>query len=252
MKILILEDEYHAAQLLKRLILQIEPQTQILAVLDSLEETTKWFAIHPMPDLIFMDIQLADGLSLEIFQQVNISCPVIFTTAYDQYSLQAFKVNSVDYLLKPVDKEELGAALKKYHQYHQSQRIDPLQLQLLLQNIRQEQNYKSRFLIKQGQTWHYLTAEEVAYIYAEDGLVFLMDKKGKRHLLETTLEELALELNPDHFFRINRKQIVHFQAISEIHPFFNHRLKLSLRPESKLENIVVRDKVKTFKAWLDR
>lgn len=252
MRLLIIEDEYHAVKWLSSLIGELLPEATIVATLDSVEDSVKWLNQHPLPDLMFMDIQLADGLSFDIFPQVPaLNCPIIFTTAYDAYTLQAFKVNSVDYLLKPVSKEELQAALDQFFQLNGSANPNA-QLEALIKSLTVPKGYKQRFLLKQGQSWYYVAANEIAFFYAEDGLTFLMDKQGKRHIVESTMEELYGQLDPGIFFRINRGQIVHLQSIQKINSFFNHRLKLQLQPASDMEHIVARNKVKDFKGWLDR
>ena len=254
MKLVIIEDEYHAHQHLVSLIKEIEPQAEILEILDSVEDAVTWFRHHPQPDLIFMDIQLADGLSFEIFGQVDLAAPVIFTTAFDQYTLKAFKVNSVDYLLKPVEPAELRAAINKFGEVYQTAvpAFDQGAMQRLFDNLRAKNTFRSRFLIKKGQTWQSVPVEEIAHLYSEDGLTFAMDRQKRRYQLDLSLEKLQDELDPHRFFRINRKQIVAFSSIEKIHSWFNHRMKVNLQPQEPFESIVSRDKVKHFKEWLDR
>ena len=254
MRLVIIEDEYHAHQHLMNLIREIEPEAEVLQVLDSVEDATAWFLENPAPDLIFMDIQLADGLSFEIFNQVELITPVIFTTAFDQYTLKAFKVNSVDYLLKPIEPEELRAAIGKFSEIHAepAPSFDQQSIQRVFDNLRRQKTFRSRFLIKKGQTWQSVPVEEIAHLYSEDGLTFALDRENRRYQLDITLEKLQQELDPHDFFRINRKQIVGFSSIDKIHSWFNHRMKVNLRPAEPFESIVSRDKVKSFKAWLDR
>ena len=252
MRVLIIEDEFHAVQYLSDLLRQVEPDIEIIHTLDTVKESVSWLNTHPAPDLIFMDIQLADGLSFDIFRQATVEAPVIFTTAFDQYTLRAFKINSIDYLLKPIEEEELVAALEKYRQYHQ--RSPQAGLQELVAGLQlQQKPYRQRFLIKQGKNWGFLLVQDIAYIYSDDGITFAVDQQGKRLVLESTLDRIQEELNPGDFFRINRGQIVHISAITSINNWFNHRLKLDVRPgNEQLENIVSRDRVKGFKEWLDR
>ncbi len=253
MKILIIEDEYHAQKYLGNLLKKVIPTAQILELLDSVEDAVDWFKHHPSPDLIFMDIQLADGLSFSIFKKVEVDAPVIFTTAFDQYTLQAFKVNSVDYLLKPIDEIDLQKAVDKYQQiYGTNTTFNQASLVKVINSFQQKENFRQRFLIKQGKDFIYLPVEEIAYLYSSDGMTFIMDIHKKRHLLDTTLDAIERELNPKNFYRISRKQIIHIQSVSKIFAYFNHRLKLALQPESKVEAIVSRERVKDFKAWLDR
>ena len=252
MKILLIEDERPAALQLQKLLAKAAPEAQVLSTIDSVEDSVAWLQENSAPDLIFMDIQLADGLSFDIFRQMEVSAPVIFTTAFDQYAVQAFKVNSIDYLLKPVQPEELQAALQKFRERQpQSPPLSPELLQQLLRSVQQPQ-YKERFLVKSGQSLLYIPVEEAAYFYAEDGLNFLLTENKKRYPIDYTLDQLESELDPGRFHRISRKFIVGLPAIHKIHPYFNHRLKLDLRPPFEGEVIVSRDRVSEFKAWLDR
>jgi len=226
MKILIIEDEYHAQKYLSNLLKVVLPEAQILEMLDSVEDAVDWFNNNAAPDLIFMDIQLADGLSFTIFKKVEVNAPVIFTTAFDQYTLQAFKVNSVDYLLKPIDEEDLQKAVDKYQQiYATDTTFNQESLLKVINSFQQKENYRQRFLIKQGKDFIYLPVEEIAYLYSADGMTFIMDKHKKRHLLDTTLDKIEKELNPKNFYRISRKQIIHIQSVTKIFSYFNHRLK---------------------------
>lgn len=253
MKLLIIEDEYHAQKYLSNLLKEVIPTAQILDMLDSVEDAVDWFKNNAAPDLIFMDIQLADGLSFSIFKKVEVNAPVIFTTAFDQYTLQAFKVNSVDYLLKPIDEVDLKKAIDKYHQiYDNNKSYNQDSLLKVINSFQQKDNFRQRFLIKQGKDFIYLPVKEIAYLYSTDGMTFIMDINKKRHLIDTTLDNVEKELNPKNFYRISRKQIIHIQAVAKIFSYFNHRLKLDLKPESKVEAIVSRERVKDFKAWLDR
>jgi two-component system response regulator LytT len=253
MKILLIEDEYHAVQYLSGLVAELLPDATLVATLDSVEDAVEWISTNPPPDLALMDVQLADGLSFDIFQQTSISFPVIFTTAYDQYTLEAFKVNSIDYLLKPVEKAELKRALSKYERWNQGQAGHQLQqLAGLMETMLQKNPYRQRFLLKTGKDFTVLHVQDIAYCYSEDGLSFALDRQGKRHVLEQTIEKLAQELDPAHFFRINRSMVVHVQSVRKIHSWFNHRLKLDLEPATQLEVVVSRDRVKGFKTWLDQ
>lgn len=254
MKILIVEDEQPAAKQLAKLIRKARPQAQFLPALDSIESVVDFFNSPPsLPDLIFMDIQLADGLSFTIFDQIQIDIPMIFTTAFDQYALRAFKVNSIDYLLKPVDPDELVNALEKFETIYLN-RPTPITPDLLseLKNALTQPQYKERFLIKIGQQLIYLRTEEIRYFFSEDSLVYAITEKNKKHLIDYSLEQLEQVLQPKFFFRINRKIILHLEAIDRIHTYFNGRLKLDMLPKQELEPIVSRDRVADFKKWLDR
>ena len=253
MKILLIEDEYHAQKYLIGLLKEVAPTSKILAKLDSVEDAVCWLQNNPAPDLIFMDIQLADGLSFSIFKQVKISTPTIFVTAFDKYTLQAFKVNSIDYLLKPIDKEELQNAIDKYQDFFVGKNnFDTDSLQKALSQLSPKNNFRQRFLIKQGKDFIYVLTEKIAYLYSEDSLTFLVDRQNKRHLIEASLDQIEKDLDPNYFFRINRKQIVHIESIQKIFSFFNSRLKLSLVPERNLEAVVSRERVKLFKSWIGR
>ena len=252
MRTLIIEDERPAAMRLSKLIKQNRPDAEILEIIDSVESAVNWLKNFPAPDLIFMDIQLADGVSFDIFQQTKIESPVIFTTAYDQFTLKAFKVNSVDYLLKPIDPEELTAAFSKFKTvYQKPQSYDNNVIASLLKNI-QQKSYKERFLVKTGQQLSYIEVKDIAYFYSEDKLVCAKNVNGKRHILDYTLDQLEDCLNPASYFRINRKFLTQLHAITKIHTYFNSRLKLELKPNTELEVIVSRERVSNFKEWLDK
>lgn len=250
MNVVIIEDEHRAAKRLQNLIQAQHPNSQIRAVIDSVEDAVKWFKAQLPPDLIFMDIQLADGLSFDIFTQVNLQSPVIFTTAYDEYAIQAFKVNSVDYLLKPIDEEELSGAIRKFLSLQSPKmQYDKSFFEQLLTNIRQ-QEYVKRFLVKSGQHFNYVPIEDIAYFFSEDGISFIQTRDRKKYAIDYTLDQLQDNLSPDVFYRINRKLIVHIDSIHRIATYFNNRLILELRPDTDLEAIVTRDRVKGFKEWL--
>lgn len=253
MRVLIIEDERPAARRLTKMITQFRPEAEIVEVLDSVEASVKWLNSFAPPDLAFVDIQLADGISFDIFKQVNIEIPVIFTTAYDQYTLRAFKLNSIDYLLKPIDPELLEEAIDQYDRlYAQQQKFDNGALKTLLEHIDGKKEYKERFLVKMGQQLNYVPTKEIAYFFSEDGMVHLKCHNKKRHVIDYTLDQLANMLDPDQFFRINRKIITRLDAIHKIHTYFNSRLKLELLPNTDMEVIVSRDRVSDFKHWLDK
>ncbi|MFT6319477.1 MAG: DNA-binding LytR/AlgR family response regulator [Granulosicoccus sp.] len=253
MKILIIEDEIRAAQQLQIMLKNNYPNFTILDTLESVEDSVAWLNNNTPPNLILMDIQLADGLSFEIFQQVNIEVPVIFTTAYDQYSIKAFKVNSVDYLLKPIQENELKSAIEKYQRLYTqntSSNIDTNTLEKLITNLVAEPARK-RFMVKNGGAMTFVSMEEVAYFYSEDGISFLVKKNNKRYILEMTLDAIEKDISRSNFFRINRSQIVGIESVEKIHPYFNHRLKLDISGNSKLEFVVSRNRTSEFKAWVN-
>lgn len=253
MKVLIIEDEKPAARRLERMILECDSEIEILDKIDSVEAAVTWLKTFQSPDLMFLDIQLADGISFDIFNQVQVETPVIFTTAYDQYTLRAFKLNSVDYLLKPIDPEELCTALAKFKQLQSgksaAQQLESIQS--MIATIRPPE-FKSRFMVKLGQQLVVVPVDEIAYFLSEDGLVFLITPAGKRFAMDQSLDQLMSSLDPSVFFRINRKLVVRFKSIKKIHTWFNSRLKLELDPHLKLDVVVSRDRVNDFKAWLER
>ncbi|MCB0706065.1 MAG: response regulator transcription factor [Saprospiraceae bacterium] len=253
MRILLIEDEYHAVKYLSSLLRLELPSGEIVGQVDSVEEAILWIQSNPAPDLAFVDVQLADGLSFEIFNQIPVPFPVIFTTAYDEFTLEAFKVNSVDYLLKPVAKEELRRALDKFDRLYQTKNgTETNRLANLVKQMLKPDTFRQRFLLKNGKDYAVLHAPDIAFIFSEDSLTFAIDRQGKRYILDHTIENLEKEFDPTCFYRINRKMIVQVQAVRKIHGYFNHRLKLDLHPSTQIEAIVSRERVRGFKEWLDQ
>jgi two-component system LytT family response regulator len=255
MKLLIIEDELPAARRVKNLIAEIDATIEVLEVIDSVESAVKWLRNYQRPDLILMDIQLADGLSFEIFDRITIQSPVIFTTAYDEYALRAFKVNSIDYLLKPIDKAELTQSITKFRNI-KAQFADTapnsLNIENLLTSLKLSQKeYKTRFLVKLGDRLVPILIEDVAYFQAEEKIVLLVTQDNKRYAVDFTLDALDSQLNPSLFYRINRKFIAHFHSIKHIHTYYNGKLKIQLLPEVKEEVTVSREKSGDFKEWLE-
>ncbi len=250
MKILIIEDEKPAAQRIKKLVQALDEDITILDVIDSVEDAVSWFKSFPSPDLAFMDIQLADGLSFDIFKGAEVTCPVIFTTAYDEYALDAFKVNSIDYLLKPIDPKELDRAWEKFRSLKGNAKTDILGLLESFKSQTEQKKYKERFLVKKGDGFKYLTADETAYFYAEGGLTFMISHEGDRYIVDDKMDKLDSSLDPNKFFRINRKLIINESSVDEIANYFNSRLKLTLKPKFSEDVIVARDRVSGFKSWL--
>lgn len=258
MKVLIVEDEELAAEGLLQNLRRIEPKVEILAVLDSVREAVNWFSENSMPELAFFDIQLADGLSFSIFEQCNITCPIIFTTAYDEYALRAFKVNSIDYLLKPFEVEDLRKALEKWRLLSGSTALQPdaeimrLLMQQMSSQIRQP-SYKTRFMVKTGDHLHSINSSEIDYFYSENKIVWLRQQNGRKYLIDYTLEQLEEMLDPQDFYRINRKYIVSIGAIKSVAAYTNSRLKVLLKePPDKEEVLISREKVEAFKGWLGK
>lgn len=250
MQILIIEDEKPAAQRIRKLVQALDKDIEIVEIIDSVEDAITWFESHQMPDLVFMDIQLADGLSFDIFKGTDVSCPVIFTTAYDEYALEAFKVNSIDYLLKPIDPIALNRSWKKYMSLKGNSKSDIFELLESFKDQTEQKKYKERFLVKKGDGFKYLTTDEAAYFYAEEGLTFMLSHDGERHIVDDKMDKLETSLNPQNFFRINRKLIINEKAVGEISNYFNSRLKLTLDPKFTEDVIVARDRVAGFKQWL--
>ena len=251
MHVFIIEDEAPAAQRLSKLVLDLYPETIIAGRADSIESAVRFFTKGDPVDLVFMDIQLADGLSFDIFNQVKLSVPVIFTTAFDQYTLKAFKVNSIDYLLKPIDEQELKAAIEKHLQIaKRNQPSLPDHLVNLLADFNKPK-YRERLMIKRGSQFITLKTTAIAYCYADGKLCYAVDTTGIRYTLEDTLSELEAQLSPSAFYRINRHLIVQIDAIKKVHTWLGSRLKLEMAPETTVDTVVSRDKVYAFKEWLD-
>lgn len=251
MNILILENEKPAAERIISLLGKIDRKIVVSGVLETVVETINWFQTNSNPDLILMDIQLDDGLCFEIFENLDIDLPVIFTTAYDEYTLKAFKVNSVDYLLKPIDEKLLKAALEKYKKLYADK--DPVRrdFKQLLYEFRNQ--YKSRFLIKIGEKYRSVPIREVSHFHIRERNVFLSDYNGKDYGVDTSLEELQGMLDPRKFFRINRECIVNIDAITLMHSYSSSRLQLVLKESEKRDIFIVsREKVADFKKWIDK
>jgi two-component system, LytTR family, response regulator len=251
MNILIIEDEPLVAKDLENLLKRIEPQAKITAVLSSVESARKWFHDHPKPDLILSDIQLSDGISFDIYENLHLSCPIIFTTAYDDYAIRAFKLNSIDYLLKPVDAKELSAALHKYKSLS-SENILSEQLKTLMSQWGQQthKRYKERFLCLHRNTLVPVTQQEIAFFQKEE-LIFLHTVTNERYISEhQTLDEIESLLNPEFFFRVNRQFITHIQSVGKIKT--THKgLTVQLKPPFNNEIDISREKATAFKNWID-
>lgn len=250
MNIIIIEDEKPAARLLQRKLEKLG--LEVTTLLHSVEESIEWFSKNDHPDLIFLDIQLSDGLSFEIFEKVDIKSAVIFTTAYDEYALRAFKLNSVDYLLKPIDEDDLEVAIAKFKNRLPKQEL----FQLDFNQIREmfsnpfDKMYKKRFTIKIGQHLKVISTDEIECFFSENKGTYIHTFDNRNYLIETTLEVLERELDAKDFFRISRKFIISLKAIKEIVVYNNSRLKLILPSYKEEEVIVSREKVTDFKSWI--
>lgn len=253
MDVLIIEDEQQAAQRLETLIRSIVPDVNVLARLDTIKRSVEWFQKNNYPDLVFMDIQLADGISFMIFDQCEVRSPVIFTTAYDEYALKAFKVNSIDYILKPVDKNELESAIKKFNTLVNK---DDQQVELIF-SIGEAmkmltQKFKTRFLVKVGEHLRTIEVMDVQFFFSQDKTTFCVTQEGRNLILDYTLDQLEDMVDPERFYRINRKYLIASDSIKDIISYTNSRLKLVLKSSQDNDIIVARERVQDFKNWLDR
>lgn len=250
MRIIIIEDEKPAARLLQRKVEKLGWQVETL--LHSVEEALQWFHSNEHPDLIFLDIQLSDGLSFEIFEKIEIKSAVIFTTAFDEYALRAFKLNSIDYLLKPIDDDDLGIAVKKFKSRNQAVpnlSLDFDMIKRMLVNPT-EKTYKQRFTIKIGEHLKMISIQEIECFFSENKGTYLHTNDNRDYLLDLTLEQLETELNPKDFFRVSRKFIIPLKTIKDIVVYSNSRLKVILPTYKTDEVIVSRERVNDFKEWL--
>lgn len=253
MKILIIEDETPALNRIKKMVLEVEPSIEILDTADSIELSVPLIEKYKdTMDLILMDIELADGQSFEIFNLTEVNCPVIFTTAYDEFALKAFKVNSIDYLLKPIDKIELKTAFQKFKTIQKSaSNVDALK-EMLAQISAPKNNFKERFLVKLGERLISVATNEIAYFLSKDKLTYLITKNNNKYVVDYTLEELGNMLDRKHFFQINRQFIVAINSITNIHNYFNGKLKIQLVPVVEEEVIVSRERASDLKIWLNQ
>ncbi|WNJ17288.1 LytTR family DNA-binding domain-containing protein [Pontibacter sp. G13] len=255
MKILIIEDEALAAERLETLVKKYDQNIEVAGVAASVEEAEQWFLEHGQPDLAFMDIHLSDGRSFELFEKVEVTCPIIFTTSYDEYALEAFEVNSVDYLLKPLRYEKVEKAMMKLAGMREAlaQEQPKMDLTALLNQLSQPgQTYKSRFLVKNGQHIRSIKVEDIAYFYADSKISLMMTFEGRRFPVDYSLDRISEMLDPQHFFRVNRRYMVHFDSVDAIHPYFKGRLKIELSPAIDDDIVVSSDRTPLFKQWLDK
>lgn len=249
MKSVIVEDEKPAAKRLKKLLESNQEDFEVLAVLDSIESSVAYFSKNPKADVVFLDIHLADGHSFEIFNHVQINSPIIFTTAYDEYALQAFSVNSIDYLLKPIDEMKLNRSLNKLKQLHGKPDLD--KLEQLISTFGQNKKFKNRFLVKQPENLLTVETSQIAYFMAMQKMVVMVTHENRTFPVDQTLEELDTLLDPEQFFRLNRQFIASMKAISHISTIYPGKLKITLKPPVKEEVFVSREKASEFKSWLD-
>lgn len=252
MKVAIIEDESLAAKRLESMIIKCDPSITIEAILPSIRETVKWLNNNSHPDLLFMDIHLDDGQSFAVFEQVEINIPVIFTTAYNDYMIKAFKVNSIDYLLKPINFDELKESINKYHKLYRKNDLNSESIKVLLKEaLNNVHEYKSRFLITLGSKIRTIDIEEINYFYSEEKVTFLVTREGQQLPVDYSLDKLSNILDPRKFFRVNRQFIIKMQAISSMHKYSPTRLKLALNPPIAKDLFVSIEKYSAFKNWLD-
>ncbi|HEX2684842.1 MAG TPA: LytTR family DNA-binding domain-containing protein [Ferruginibacter sp.] len=256
MKILIVEDEELAVKKLHKMLISLDSSIEVVANTDSIASSVEWLQNTDAPDLILMDIELLDGQSFEIFNQVEVKSPVIFTTSYDEYALKAFKVNSVDYLLKPIQKEDLAAALEKYKKMFASSnagsRINMDVLVKELQQKLQPKEFRKRFLVKNVQKLVSIETEDIAYFYSDGRLNFFKTLDNKKYVVDYTMDELEEMLDPEKYFRISRSFYVSISSVDQIHDYFGNRLSLTLQPPVDKEALVSREKVTEFKKWMGK
>jgi two-component system response regulator LytT len=257
MRILIIEDEDLAVRKLQKCLAEIAPEAQVVGVTDSIASSVAWLQQHAPPNVILSDIELTDGQSFEVFRKVSVESMLIFTTSYDQYAMRAFKLNSIDYLLKPIQKEELKAALDKYKRYdtisNPMTSTGPKDMEQLLRSLQQTQGitYRKRFLVKHLQRLASIAVEEIAYFYFDD-LTFFKTHDNKRYTVDYTLDEIENMLDPGEFFRTSRSYIVALKSIQKIEDYFGYRLYLKLSPANDKDALVSREKVNAFKKWLGK
>jgi DNA-binding LytR/AlgR family response regulator len=252
MKLIIIEDELPALRRLSKMLLELMPETEILGSADTIDGAVALFQQHKDAQLALMDIELADGQSFEIFNRIAVHIPIIFTTAYDEFALKAFKVNSIDYLLKPIDPDELKQALEKFKKLQAPSNTVNLQELLVSFNQKTEANFKQRFLVKMGQKYLSINGSEVAFFNANEKVVYLVTKDQKKYIIDYTLDELEGMVEPKAFFRLNRQYLSKIDAIENISSYFNGKLKIQLNPNVVDEVLVSRERASEFKQWLNQ
>lgn len=253
MRVLIIEDEAPAFRRLQKVLEEVNSEIKIIEVLDSVEETVKWFSTPTPHDLIFMDIQLSDGLSFEIFDSVKITKPIIFTTAFDEYMLRAFKVNSIDYLLKPIKKDELANSLRKYQELKRSfgDEVSVPDINSLIRQIRlDDKKYKTRFLVRKGEELISIETEAIAYFQSRNGVVYLISAQGTTFIIDFNLDELTQQMDPAKFFRANRQFLIAYDGIKKTHRYYKGKLLVEMERPTDEPITISSEKASEFKQWL--
>jgi two-component system response regulator LytT len=254
--VLIIEDELPAQRLLQETLDDLPLETELAGTVNSIKTAVEWFQKNPHPEIVLLDIQLSDGISFEIFKQVKVDSMIIFTTAYDEYAMQAFKVNSIDYLLKPIEKDELLAAFEKYKRYNsqfireKNASIDYTEIASLISD--QKKEYRKRFLIHSNESFFHIAIEDIALLYSTQGITFVKTFENREYPVNFSLEKLKEQLNPEEFFKVNRQIIINIKSIKRIHSFSQGKLKVEIQPSHSEEVIVGKDKAALFRRWLDR
>jgi two-component system, LytTR family, response regulator len=253
MRVLIIEDEYGVAQNLCDILQEIEPNIEILAILETIKDAVEWIKENPKPDLGFFDIRIADGSSFEIFERTSVDFPIIFTTAYDEFALKAFKVNSIDYLMKPIDKDSLISALNKYESIYKRDKVaDNENLLKIIHELRlgDQKKYKKSFLVYIRDKIIPIAVDDIAYFYLEDEIVYCITHKNEKYTIDQALDKINTQINPEDFYRANRQFIVSRKAIKSAIAYFHRKLKLELNPTLLKEVLISKPKVSEFKKWL--
>jgi two-component system, LytTR family, response regulator len=253
MKVMILEDEQPAMQQIRELLLRYDNTIEVVAAFDSVKDIVSWLRSGPHPDLIFMDIQVADGLCFEVFEQVQVQSPVIFTTAYQEYAIRAFKVNSIDYLLKPLNLPELKAAMEKFRRHYRTGGNAPGVHEEIIRSVRKmlEKSYKTRFVVKTGEHLRSVSASDIHLFFSHDKTTYICTTENRNYIIDYSLDQVVQMIDGEQFFRVNRQSIVNREAISDIVVYSSSRLKIKLKLANREPLIVSREKVNDFKSWLD-
>lgn len=255
MKVLIIEDELPAQRILKDMLGELKREIEIVGCLNNVKTSVEWFKNHPHPEIVLLDIQLSDGISFDILKQVTIESMIIFVTAFDKYAIQAFKVNSIDYLLKPIDLDELENAFKKYDNYSSNflkTKNKEINYEEILSAIKNSKpNYRNRFLIHSNESFYQLPVSEISYFYSSNKITFAVTFEKRKVQIDSSLENLIEQLNPEQFFKINRQFIVNMEAIEKVNMYFGGKLIVQTKPQHSEKIIVGKDKAASFKRWLE-